>query len=224
MQTLKQKEDFLRSWFDVPEGVHWAHGMSNEVEKEVSESFDRAIAAWNTRPVAPVEGLETISFQRFHPGAGWVDCMADYVAHYKSVGQAIREGVDRSQAEAIIAAKDKLISDLRLEIESLSAIVSTGIDDVAGASLDDLEADNAALTARVKRLDTPYNPMAEALATDKVKTLEAKLAAAEKALARAAYGFDQIHKSLMSNGPKQASGEVTAFFLAETNAALEAKP
>ncbi|MCV9909963.1 hypothetical protein OIV19_20400 [Brucella sp. HL-2] len=60
MQTLDQKEAFLRSWFDVPENVHWAHGMSNEVEKEISESFDRAIAAWNTRPAEPVKGELTI--------------------------------------------------------------------------------------------------------------------------------------------------------------------
>lgn len=57
------------------------------------------------------------------------------------------------EAEAIIAAKDQTISDLRSEVESLSTIVKSGIADVAGASLDDLEAANAALTARVEELN-----------------------------------------------------------------------
>lgn len=137
------------------------------------------------------------------------------------------ELVTRSQAEELLAAKDQLISDLRLEIESLSAIVSTGIDDVAGASLDDLETalaaeraeserlrtyilraekaetDNAVKDARIKYLEdaikakggNEHSPTQDAydLACkaiekhrDRVETLEAKLAAAEKALERIA--------------------------------------
>ncbi|MBA8846216.1 hypothetical protein FHW02_004306 [Ochrobactrum sp. RH1CCR137] len=98
--------------------------------------------------------------------------------------------------------------------------------DLACEELVKLRADNAALTARVKELRIDRAAW-EAVATDirkQAKALEAKLAAAEKALARAAFGFDQIHQSLMSNGPKQASGEITAFFLAETRAVLGGEP
>lgn len=88
--------------------------------------YAEAVIRWNTRPAAPVEGLETISFQRLHPRAGWVDCMADDVAHYKSVGQAIREGVDRSQAEAIIAALTARVKALNTPIEAVDFLYKHG--------------------------------------------------------------------------------------------------
>lgn len=54
----ERKEAFLRAWFGVPEGVHWAHGMSNEVEQGISDCFDQAIAAWNTRPAPAATDTE----------------------------------------------------------------------------------------------------------------------------------------------------------------------
>lgn len=48
----ERKEAFLKVWFDAPENIHWAHGMSNGVEKDISDTFDRAIAAWNTHPAS----------------------------------------------------------------------------------------------------------------------------------------------------------------------------
>ncbi|WP_192799394.1 hypothetical protein [Brucella anthropi] len=177
-------------------------------------------------PAATDTGLKTIGFvpPMFVEGKG-----ADYNDIFRSVSIAenYTAVVTRSQAEELLAAKDQLISDLRLEIESLSAIVSTGIDDVAGASLDDLETalaaeraeserlrtyilraekaetDNAVKDARIKYLEdaikakggNEHSPTQDAydLACkaiekhrDRVETLEAKLAAAEKALERIA--------------------------------------
>lgn len=134
-----------------------------------------------TRPIAPVAGLETskVEHRVYFPGE---DAHTEWREGYGMglypqepiVFVEVREHVTRSQAEAILAAKDaewQVAANLGSEVNrNLASRVNA------------LEADNAALTARVKRLDTPYNPMAEALATDKVKTLEAQLAAAEMAL------------------------------------------
>lgn len=69
----------------------------------------------------------------------------------------------------------------------------------------------------------PDLPVDRLPAIRKMEDLETKLADALKALNRCAYGFDQIHKSLMSSGPKQASGEVVSFFLEETLRVLKSK-
>ncbi|WP_180881374.1 hypothetical protein [Brucella sp. 191011898] len=126
--------------------------------------------------------------------------------------------VARSQAEELLAAKDEIIERHR----EAQVILSKQLNEVI--------ADNAAKDARIKELE---QSRAEILNQQdkgwrdlqtRAEALEAKLAAAEKALERAEFGFDQIHQSLMNNGPKQASGEVTAFFLAETRAVLGGKP
>ena len=130
------------------------------------------------------------------------------------------------KAEADNAAKDERLVDCRSVINELKREIQK------------LEADNAAQAARIMELEQ-VNAVLMGDDEDKpryttkrlkheisraTEALEAKLAAAEKALERAEFGFDQIHQSLMSNGPKQASGEVTAFFLAETRAVLGGKP
>lgn len=91
---------------------------------------------WNTRPAAPVEGLERYDISMFGNGA---------------VEMGGGEYVRFDQAEAIIAAKD---------------------------------ADNAALTERVKELedkrhDDRFNLLSE---MEKAEALETQLAAARKAL------------------------------------------
>ncbi len=197
------------------------------------------------RPVAPVEGLETVG------RAGGLRGVKGRTAAEFSEKDVpdFTEVVTRPQAEDIIAAK---VEQERLrfegELDKWMKIIGAGITgyqpeayalmDLACQELVKLRADNAALTARVKELEVSRNEMdniayaagfyqaecnlpehtnaQEALKEYRhLKTLETQLAAARKALARAAYGFDQIHKSLMSNRPKQASGEVTAFFLAD---------
>lgn len=198
------KEAFLRSWFDVPEGVHWAHGMSNEVEKEVSESFDRSIAAMNTRPAAPVEGLGRFSL------AAWSEepthhsyIETDPVGEYVRFDQAeaiiallnaqieIRDqGVDAlskriEKAEAILAAKDAKIADLENELSSFRSSFKEQTS---------LKADNTALTARVKELEAECDEFADRLnqerkshesAHNRTKDLEKQLAAAKRALKEA---------------------------------------
>ncbi|MEN5278122.1 hypothetical protein ABE527_14365 [Brucella sp. TWI432] len=165
------KEAFLRSWFDAPESVHWAHGMSNEVEKEVSESFDRAIAAWNTRPAAPVDGLETKAYVWKTKDAEW----RFEEPFFRSVDQwrASDDQFDhedlclKSKAEAIIAANDEAwkstYDDFHEEYEKVLADNAAKDEtirrqDIAlrGALLEveRLKDDNAALTARVKALET----------------------------------------------------------------------
>lgn len=69
----------------------------------------------------------------------------------------------------------------------------------------------------------PDLPVDRIPAIRKMEALEANLDDSLKALNRCAYGFDQIQKSLMSNGPKQACGEVVSFFLEETLRVLKSK-
>lgn len=69
----------------------------------------------------------------------------------------------------------------------------------------------------------PDLPVDRIPAIRKIEALEANLDDALKALNRCAYGFDQIHKSLISDGPKQACGEVVSFFLEETLRVLKSK-
>ncbi|ASV86114.1 restriction alleviation, Lar family protein [Ochrobactrum quorumnocens] len=180
--------------------------ITTEPQQLLFPDKDKALAAWNTRPAAPVEGLEVVAYRYRHvdyvnwtyseskhprpdihneelvtrPQAGAIIAelqakAKDYREHSERLEKRLeREEVTRSRAVELLAAKDaewQVAANLGSEVNrNLASRVNA------------LEADNAALTARVKRLDTPYNPMAEALATDKVKTLEAQLAAAEKAL------------------------------------------
>lgn len=210
---------------------------------ETGEEWDHG-KAWNTRPtpVAPVSPdatgkcgeLVTVAWQRKHPAAGWMDCGEEYIPHYRDHGQEVRELSPRSQAEELLAAErakyrdamEKLVDSQREKLVWQQQAI-------------DLKADNAALTAEISAIsghldceadsDSILHTLREieadkAIYKESAETLEAKLAAAEKAVERAEIGFDQIHQSLMSNGPKQASGEVTAFFLAETRAARGGKP
>ncbi|MBC8718776.1 hypothetical protein [Ochrobactrum sp. Marseille-Q0166] len=243
------------------------HDISNEGIADALEKCDWAGASIgnkailqlaiqalrNPRPAAPVEGLETVG--------------ATYLGYfYSKANRAVwpakaHELVTRSQAVAIIAAKDERIAELEDENYELktgpwpewaNAVLKVirersgydGYDDTSeGVDLPveleecmaELEADNAALAARVRELEETirlngvwnYPKDIQDLCV-RAESLETQLAAAEDkldlysgALNRAVFGFDQIHKSLMSNGPKQASGEVAAFFLAETKATLE---
>ncbi|GLU26673.1 hypothetical protein [Brucella sp. NBRC 12950] len=221
-----------------------------------------------TRTAAPVEGLETVAFLNEAKELAFTAISRMRAAHISCLdltmqAEKLVENIDtatrtRPQSEVVIAAEIRRERDLAAK--QLSEVVDRMSDDYLAlkAELDQavsvikdrsseyeaLEADNAALTARVKGLEKECNELDDecnklvktsneaigqrdnamnlcAQMEEEKEALETQLAAAKKALARAAYGFDQVHKSLMGNGPKQASGEVTAFFLAETNAALE---
>ena len=134
-----------------------------ETPSETGVTDEQAISYWNTRHAPPVEGLETFSVEMKRDYAFMiVDPDGDYVT--------------RSQAEAIIAAKDEKIHDMRFELLNL-------LDKEA-----DLEADKAALTARVKELELSSKHSADVAsnAIADMKSLETQLAAARKA-ARAAH-------------------------------------
>jgi len=133
--TDERKEAFLKVWFDAPENIHWAHGMSNGVEKDISDTFDRAIAAWNTRPAPaatdtglgkPVRSFEDtfsaeeVVIDKFFKTAA-TDTGLETVAwqhqdydewhetrvpeYHKNRGKNVRELVTRSQAEELLAAE-----------------------------------------------------------------------------------------------------------------------
>ena len=131
----------------------------------------KVIAHWNTRPAAPVEGLETVKRELL----GAVKFFDDFPPSIQNMAnirvvEAAHKYVE--QAEAIIAAKDRLIQSL-IDLDS---------DEVKR-----LEADNAKLTARVKeliavldqQLGTPCEQIAH---SEEVKYLETKLVTTRKAL------------------------------------------
>ncbi|ELT48111.1 hypothetical protein D584_16560 [Brucella intermedia M86] len=129
--------------------------------------------------------------------------------------------VYKSQAEELLAA-ERAEKDGWKELHDAAQVAVKERTEACNnlyKQVNDLKADNAAKDARVEFLERVWKKT-----ESHTEALEAKLAAAEKALERAEFGFDQIHQSLMSNGPKQASGEVAAFFLAETRAVLGGKP
>ncbi|MFI3904003.1 Lar family restriction alleviation protein [Ochrobactrum sp. S1502_03] len=112
-----------------------------------------AATAWNTRPAAPVDGLKTVTYRGKYiaDGNGAWD-------HYPSADVSFDPDkyeqealVTRSQAEAIIAAKDAdnaaLIHDLNRIKDHETELVN----------------DNAALTERVKALETQLAAAKKAL-------------------------------------------------------------
>lgn len=124
----------------------------------------------NTHPAAPVEGLETVLWQVKDFTDGWFTVNSELGAqsaaqHY---GSLIRDLVTRSQAEEILARN---ISKLSRKII-------------------DLEANNAALTARVARDDAAFQELIKLgkEADTKFEALETQLAAAKKALGIIAAG------------------------------------
>ena len=147
--------------------------------------------------------------------------------------------------EADNAAKDQTISDLRSEVESLSAIVKSGIDDVAGATIDDLEADNAALTARVKELDLQLSVSKETAKIKRVEYLDldqdhselkADYAVSEAQLKAARKALEATHEAISEFYRYQYGGEMRGSYdgkperdglwkaMYKARAALEAKP
>ena len=154
--------------------------------------YAEAVIRWNTRPAAPVEGLETVKWQVKDFADSWftVDNELGAQAAAEHYGSLVRELVTRSQAEAIIAAKEEAVKS---RINYWSEHYAQQHDRAEKA-----EDENAALTARVKELDGECNDLVkrnnDAVATidnwinscaasdEKVQALETQLAAARKAL------------------------------------------
>lgn len=145
------------------------------------------------------------------------------------------EMTDDADRHAPVDDKDAIIRLLKLTIETMDKNIaqeSKEIDFIFSSKDDRIRKleierdhwksnhDNIVSKFRIlsQRPDLPVDRLP---AIRKMEDLETKLADALKALNRCAYGFDQIHKSLISNGPKQASGEVASFFLEETLDALK---
>jgi|GEM_PF-2688923 len=102
----------------------------------------KQVERWNTRPAAPVEGLETVGVQYAHEHSITGRAMWGWQKEWKGCAAiGTRDLVTRTQAEAIIAAKDKRIETLWDDRNNVLKRLGT------------LDADNAALTARVKELE-----------------------------------------------------------------------
>lgn len=150
--------------------------------------------------VALVEGLETVQYE-CNEGDGWWDCGKSRHDHEQKHGIPTRDLVTRSQAEAIIAAEIRRERDLAAK--QLSEVVDRMSDDYLAlkAELDQavgvindrsyeyeaLQANNAALTARVKELelirDSHSRDTLQALLEK--QALETQLAAAKDLVSRA---------------------------------------
>lgn len=81
----------------------------------------------------------------------------------------IRAHKQRERAEAA----EKRVRELEEERDNLSSIVSSGIDDVAGAALDDAESANKLLSERIAGLEgalEPFKKLAEAVFSNPMNT------------------------------------------------------
>jgi hypothetical protein len=229
-----------------------------------------------TRPIAPVDGLETVAWRFRDLWEGGHKHWKFTERHYKLEDTEFQELVTRSQAEAIIAAKDaewqaaaKLGSEVNRNLanrvnalQADNAAVTAQRDALIEAGLkccngtpnpelprfdlalsfinstsaarkaadivwQDLKADNAALSARVKELQADrdsWRRVSERLERDSVRQasemgcLSTKLAAAKKALEF--YADVRKYPAPLTGG----MGELWSDCGAIARAALEAKP
>ncbi|WP_266035558.1 hypothetical protein [Brucella intermedia] len=120
--------------------------------------------------------LVTVEHQYWTPESVWKRQSEAFVQGVAKLGGFTRELVTRSQAEELLAAeqtkKEMLAESLHIQIKRVN----------------ELEADNATLTARVKELEAEWQKghdfahEAGLQWKEKADSLEVKLAAAEKAL------------------------------------------
>jgi len=183
-----------------------------------------------TRPAAPVDGLERYARTQF-------DELQD---QFGMTPHKYGEYVRFDQAEAIIAA-------VRAEHDNTKAVLAAANADAKDyreyserlkSRLETTEADNAALTARVKELEADVSAyILSAEDQDKRrKALETQLAAAEKALTQLRSDCQSPIDMYERNGPEfnspqgneyESTSHVMAKFaelVASIDAALEAKP
>ncbi|MDT6940785.1 hypothetical protein RI570_21315 [Brucella pseudogrignonensis] len=195
------------------QGLIVKHDISNEGIADALEKCDWAGASIgnkailqlaiqalrNTRPAAPVEGLERYDLEdRSHFNEG------SYM-HPDETGEYVRF----DQAEAIIAAERVEKEQLKAELaEALRGNRYAQLERMAVKRAEKAEADNAALTARVKELDHDLNG-AKGNAKNamsnvdywrgQTEALETELAAAEGTLTSIAHTFSEnSHGSMKS--------------------------
>ena len=190
-----------------------ANGLCNTCLDEDAECLE------NTRPAAPVGGLETVGYQiKPKPTDQWVKDW--FPSDPAPTDGAKRELVTRSQAEAIIAAKDaeikQLKADLQSHIDGTTALVDEKIDAEFKAVA--LQADNAALTARVKELEADVAKREEhrGKLMKGYRGLETQLAATKKALTE----IDNLDQAMGHELKLDDAFEAVRI----ARAALEAKP
>lgn len=156
---------------------------------------------WNTRPAAPVEGVETAGYRVVNNGLVGLNTKKPDATALNS-GILAEELVKRSQAEAIIAAKDARIAELKKSLTDREWISNKHNEHRAK-----YKADNATLTARVKGLEAERGEalkgnryaQLERIATKRAEALETQLAAAEGTLASIAHTFSKNgHGSMKS--------------------------
>ncbi len=171
-----------------------------------------------TRPAAPVEGLERY-------GLNWHDEMepnseGDYVLFSQAEAIIAAERAEKELAQqAEEEAKDLFWSIYSVYLAKGGVPVST---DKARSALSNkiatLEADNTALTARVKELEAELDQAIGVIEdrSSECKALETKLAAAQKALSDIA-----SHDMICLKDPYRA---ILQDMINTARAALEAKP
>lgn len=138
-----------------------------DTPSETGTTDDQAVSYWNTRPGAPVEGLDVVAYaEQFASGA------IEVVRVNKS-RHCTTPLVTRSQAEAIITAERNRAEVAEYKLDQAVNTVQPMIIQRAERA----EADNAALTARVKEQ------------VEHIATLDSDLEAMEK---RAQEGETQL--------------------------------
>ncbi|TCQ80010.1 hypothetical protein EDF68_10355 [Ochrobactrum sp. BH3] len=116
--------------------IHFSRPVTVDDRLALMDAHNYAV----TRPAAPVDGLEVVSYEVFYaPTREWTKTTIPN--YYRDNDNLVRELVTRTQAEAIIAA-ERANTETALDQRNMTI-----------ADLARLEADNAALTARVKELE-----------------------------------------------------------------------
>ncbi|MDR6431980.1 hypothetical protein [Brucella pseudogrignonensis] len=167
--------------------------------------------AGTTRPAAPVNGLTVAFYQVFLQG-DWLDCPLSAYSIYTANGERTRKLCDHSQAETIIEAKDDLIAKQQKLL-----------DHAAEAKILQ-EADNEALTARVKELEAYVKREAQSSPHNAKDCLDEQLCA--EALGTQLAALKDAAKSVedwwINEGMNHFPGAPYCIFA--IRAALEAKP
>lgn len=170
-----------------------ANGLCNTCLDEDAERLENT----RTTPVAPVSPdtdgkcgeLVTVAWQRKHPTEGWMDCREEDIPHYRDHGQEVRELSPRSQAAELLAAERAKTE--RWHKKAMDAGVIVHSDGTTSHPMrkerDDLKADNARKDYLLSVSDTVAQQLQNQIVTLTLQkeALEAKLAAAEKALEEA---------------------------------------
>jgi len=201
------------------------HDALTSFLNEPDSSFE---GAFKTPPVALVEGLEVVGIQHMRSVDGkWHYGEAEYA------NQDERELVTRSQAEAIIVAER---ADKKIWMEKAA---------IEAERVTKLEADNAALTARVKELELQLSVSKETAKIKRVEYLDldqdhselkADYAVSEAQLKAVSKALEATHEAISEYYRYQTGGEMRGSYdgkpernalwksMYQARAALEARP